>query len=211
MINIIGREITSQIVKEIGNCRAWALIADTTPDVSHHEQLSICARIVNYNGKCSKHLLSCKRASGTKAMELYKLISETLISKSVSFDKLVAQTYDGASNMIGCYNGLIASNGMVWYGNTLFNDAGPDSNLLVSTGGVKTLTIYKKEKKEEIFTCEYFWCEHNYHLAIISSNNILKLVDRFGYLCVKREAIPQFSPTIIETLFEELSIWFRKG
>ncbi len=43
--------------------------------------------------------------------------------------------------------------GMVWYGNTLFNDAGPDSNLLVSTGGVKTLTIYKKEKKEEIFTC----------------------------------------------------------
>ncbi len=101
--------------------------------------------------------------------------------------------------------------GMVWYGNTLFNDAGPDSNLLVSTGGVKTLTIYKKEKKEEIFTCEYFWCDHNYHLAIISSNNILKLVDRFGYLCVKREAIPQFSPTIIETLFEELSIWFRKG
>ncbi len=106
---------------------------------------------------------------------------------------------------------LIWYGGMVWYGNTLFNDAGPDSNLLVSTGGVKTLTIYKKEKKEEIFTCEYFWCDHNYHLAIISSNNILKLVDRFGYLCVKREAIPQFSPTIIETLFEELSIWFRKG
>jgi hypothetical protein len=49
-----------------------------------------------------------KRASGTKAMELYKLISETLISKSVSFDKLVAQTYDGASNMSGCYNGLQA-------------------------------------------------------------------------------------------------------
>ena len=84
----------------------------------------------------------------------------------------------------------IPLDGMVWYGNTLFNDAGPDSNLLVSTGGVKTLTIYKKEKKEEIFTCEYFWCDHNYHLAIISSNNILKLVDRFGYLCVKREAIP---------------------
>ncbi len=41
-------------------------------------------------------------------MELYKLISEMLISKSVSFDKLVAQTYDGASNMSGCYNGLQA-------------------------------------------------------------------------------------------------------
>ncbi|CAB4028589.1 zinc finger MYM-type 1-like, partial [Paramuricea clavata] len=108
VIDFIGREIASQIVKEIGNCRAWALIADTTPDVSHHEQLSICARIVNRNGKCSEHLLSCKRASGTKAMELYNLISETLVSKGVSFGKLVAQTYDGASNMSGCYNGLQA-------------------------------------------------------------------------------------------------------
>ena len=76
LINIIGREIASQIVKEIGSCRAWALIADTTPDVSHHEQLSICARIVNRNGKCSEHLLSCKRAYGTKAMELYNLICD---------------------------------------------------------------------------------------------------------------------------------------
>ncbi|CAB3996918.1 Hypothetical predicted protein [Paramuricea clavata] len=73
VIKIIGREIASQIVKEIGNCRAWALIADTIPDVSHHEQLSICARIVNRNGKCSEHLLSCKRASGTRAMELYTI------------------------------------------------------------------------------------------------------------------------------------------
>ena len=100
LISIIGKEISS--------CRAWALITDTTPDVSHYEQLSICTRIVNRNGKCSEHLLSCKRAYGTKAMELYNLISETLISKGVSFDKLVAQTYDGASNMSGCYNGLQA-------------------------------------------------------------------------------------------------------
>ena len=41
-------------------------------------------------------------------MELHILISETLISKGVSFDKLVAQTYDGASNMSGCYKGLQA-------------------------------------------------------------------------------------------------------
>ena len=76
---------------------------------------------------------------------------------------------------------------MVWYGKTLFTDAVPDSNLLISTGDVKTLTIYKEKNK--YLHCEYFWCGHNYHLAIISSNNILKLVDRFRYLCVKPEAI----------------------
>ncbi len=99
--------------------------------------------------------------------------------------------------------------GMVWYGKTLFNDAGPDDNLLISTGGRQNVNYLQEKKK--YFYCEYFWCDHIYHLAIISSNNILKLVDRFRYLCVKREAIPQFSPTIIETLFEELSFWFRKG
>ncbi len=100
---------------------------------------------------------------------------------------------------------------MVWYGmvKLYLMTLAPTAICWFPRGGVKTLTIYKKEKKE-IFTCEYFWCDHNYHLAIISTNNILKLVDRFRYLCVKREAIPQFSPTIIETLLEELSIWFRK-
>ncbi len=99
---------------------------------------------------------------------------------------------------------------MVCYGKTLFNDAGPDSNLLISRGR-QNVNYLQEGKRKEIFTCEYFWCDHNYYLAIISSNNIPKLVDRCRYLCVKREAIPQFSPTIIETLLEELSIWFRKG
>ena len=55
-----------------------------------------------------EHLLCCKRASGTTAQELYTTIVEALKSEGVSFDKLVAQTYDGASNMSGCYNGLQA-------------------------------------------------------------------------------------------------------
>ena len=38
---------------------------------------------------------------------------------------------------------------MVWYGKTLFNDAVPDSNLLISTGGVKTLNIIYKGKKRK--------------------------------------------------------------
>ena len=44
----------------------------------------------------------------TTAQELYTTIVEALKSEGVSFDKLVAQTYDGASNMSGCYNGLQA-------------------------------------------------------------------------------------------------------
>ena len=92
----------------IRDCRAWALIVDTTPDVSKHEQLSICIRVITRTGQCSEHLLFCKRASGTMALEIYNCIAAALTSKQISFEKLVAETYDGASNMSGCYRGLQA-------------------------------------------------------------------------------------------------------
>ena len=108
LIRIIGEEITSEVVEKVKTCRSWALIADTTPDVTHKEQLSICVRVVNETGECSEHLLSCQRATGTKADELYSAIMTTFELQGATFEKLVAQTYDGASNMSGCYNGLHA-------------------------------------------------------------------------------------------------------
>ena len=107
LVAVIGNEIASKIVKRIHNCKAWALIIDTKPDVSHHEQLlSTCVRIVNNIGSCTEYLLSCCRASGTTATELYTSISEMLKFKGVTFSKLVSQTYDGASNLTECYNEL---------------------------------------------------------------------------------------------------------
>ena len=87
---------------------AWSLIADTTPDVSRKEQLSICVRIVHNNGRCTEHILSCVHALGTKAVNLFQLIKMTLQSCNITYKKLVGQAYDGASNTSGCYNGLQA-------------------------------------------------------------------------------------------------------
>ena len=56
MILTISQLVTDKIVKAIEDSAAWALIADTTPDIAHHEQISICVRIV---GNISEHLLAC--------------------------------------------------------------------------------------------------------------------------------------------------------
>ena len=108
VIHVISNLITDHIVKAITECVAWALIADTTPDIVHHEQVSKCVRIVHRNGCITENLLACKKAPGTTAENLYDLITTTLKSKDISFHKLIAQAYDGASNMSGCYNGLRA-------------------------------------------------------------------------------------------------------
>ena len=70
------------------------------------EQVSICVRIVNLNGHVSEHCLACQRAPGSSAEDLYRDIMSVLQFRDVSFDRLIAQAYDGASNMSGCYNGL---------------------------------------------------------------------------------------------------------
>ena len=56
----------------------------------------------------TEHILACKEASDTTASGLFSVIVKALKSKNISFEKLVAQTYDGASNMSGFYNGLQA-------------------------------------------------------------------------------------------------------
>ena len=84
------------------------LIADITLEIVRHEQVSICVRIIHRNDSITEHLLACKKASGTTAENLYHSITTTLKSKNISFHKLIAQTYDGASNMSGCFNCLQA-------------------------------------------------------------------------------------------------------
>ena len=83
-------------------------IADTTPDVLKHEQLSLCARVVSRLGNVNEHLLFCTRALSTTAEQLLNHIADELKRLAVPYDNLVAQTYDGASNMSGRYNGLQA-------------------------------------------------------------------------------------------------------
>ena len=107
IIGIVGKEISAEISSMIRDCRGWDLIADTTPDVTKHEQLSASVRIVSKDGKVSEHLF-CTRASATTAQALYDAISSGLEAKGVTFENLVAQTYDGASNRSGEYHGVHA-------------------------------------------------------------------------------------------------------
>ena len=99
-------QITNVITKQINECLAWSLIVDTTPDLTHTEQLSICLRIVAIDGKVTEHLLGCNKTESTTGKSLFEIIVKAFESKGVSLEKLKAQTYDGASNMSRRYNGL---------------------------------------------------------------------------------------------------------
>ena len=108
LIDIIGNEIVNEIVGYIENCIGWSMMIDTTPDVARKEQLSICVRVVSKEGEISEHIFALKEADSVTARGIFDVIVKAFESKAVSFEQIVAQTYDGASNMSGCYNGLQA-------------------------------------------------------------------------------------------------------
>ena len=64
--------------------------------------------IVHSSRECSQHLLACQKAASTTEAALYDIIEQAFTFRNVPLDNLRAQTYDGASNMRGCYNGLQA-------------------------------------------------------------------------------------------------------
>ena len=108
LIDIISKEIALEIVNLMKGSVAWALIADTTPDISKHKQLSLCVRAVSKLGNVSEHLLFCTCGLSSTAEQLLNHIADELERLAVPYDNLVAQTHDRASNMSGRYNGLQA-------------------------------------------------------------------------------------------------------
>ena len=108
LIKIIADQIIEAIVTKIKSCLAWSLCVTSRVESTIKEQLSMCVCIVSSDGTTTEHIFACKRARGTTATAFFAVIIKAFESKDVSFEKLVAQTYDGASNMNCCYNGLQA-------------------------------------------------------------------------------------------------------
>ena len=92
LIDIISKEIALEIVNLMKGSVAWALIADTTPDVSKHEQLSLCVRVVSNSGNLTEDLLLCIRALSATAEQLLNHIADELEGLVVPYDNVVAQT-----------------------------------------------------------------------------------------------------------------------
>ena len=92
LIDIISKEISLDIVNLMKGSVAWALIADTTPDVSKHEEISFCVQVISKSGKVREHLLFCIGALSMTVEQLLNHIANELERLAVPYDNLVAQT-----------------------------------------------------------------------------------------------------------------------
>ena len=56
-LELLAKDVSNRIIDEICQAEMFAIIADTTPDVSHADQLSVVARYVDQEGHAQERLV----------------------------------------------------------------------------------------------------------------------------------------------------------
>ncbi|XP_067135095.1 zinc finger MYM-type protein 1-like [Centruroides vittatus] len=104
-ISIISKDLQLTIVNEIKEAKFYSLIIDSTPDISHVDQLTVIIRYVLPSSIKERFLgfLSIFSHTGEK---LEKVILEFLNNIDLDITNCRGQSYDNAFNMSGKYKGL---------------------------------------------------------------------------------------------------------
>jgi hypothetical protein len=106
-IEILGTVILDRIISELKSCKYYSVSVDSTPDVSHIDQLTCIFRYVLPSGPVERFVnyLDMKGHSGE---QLAQSLMDFLQKYHIDINNCRGQTYDNASNMSGKYAGMQA-------------------------------------------------------------------------------------------------------
>uniref|UniRef100_A0A5B7B014 Putative zinc finger MYM-type protein 1-like n=1 Tax=Davidia involucrata TaxID=16924 RepID=A0A5B7B014_DAVIN len=105
IVNAAANETTNAIIEDLGD-DLFAILVDESCDVSSKEQMTVVLRYVDKRGIVLERFLGIVHVIDTTALSR-KATIESLFSKhGLSSSRIRGQSYDGASNMQGEFNGL---------------------------------------------------------------------------------------------------------
>jgi len=107
-ICIMAEEVQKTIIQEIQIARYYSISVDSTPDISHTDQLSFIVRYVNEDGQPIERFLCFIEDVGHKSEQIATAVFSIFDKYDLNLKHLRGQSYDNASNMAGIYSGLQA-------------------------------------------------------------------------------------------------------
>lgn len=96
------------MVAEIRDCKYYSIILDCTPDVSHHEQMSVCSVTLGKTPEIKEHFLGFLIGPESTGLGLSNLILNRLEELNIPFQDCQGQSYDNGANMKGQNKGVQA-------------------------------------------------------------------------------------------------------
>ncbi|XP_022168964.1 zinc finger MYM-type protein 1-like, partial [Myzus persicae] len=113
LIKMMAAEVKKKIIDSIKTAKYFSIIMDTTPDISHIEQLTILIRIVNMDEKNTKsapaikeYFLDFINVKSTTGLHLSEILISQLKIYNIDLKDCRGQAYDNGSNMVGQYKGV---------------------------------------------------------------------------------------------------------
>jgi len=101
----------------------FSVVVDGTSDITHREQKAISVKYVDADLKVEELFMGFYNLdSGTDGQSVANMVLDVLLRLGLPITQLRGQTYDGASNMAGQYNGAQAI--VHWQFCALFDAAG---------------------------------------------------------------------------------------
>ena len=104
----MAKDVSSRVIAAIFQAEIFAIIADTTPNVSHMDQLSVVARYVDQDGHARERLVDMREIQDKTGEGHATGILAALDENSSSSANIVFQSYDYTSSMSGVFKGCQA-------------------------------------------------------------------------------------------------------
>jgi len=110
IIELMAKKVLDHITEEIQNAKYFSIIVDSTPDVSHIDQLTFIFRYVKIApaGEVEERFVGFDPGVGHKGNQIASAITSKIKKLQLDMSNCRGQSYDNASNMSGKYNGVQA-------------------------------------------------------------------------------------------------------
>ena len=103
----MGNRVLDHIISEVKSAKCYSVSVDSTPDVSHVDQLTCILRYVLPSGPIER-FVTFLDMQGHSGRELAESLLEFLKTHGVDIADCRGQSHDNASSMSGTYNGMQA-------------------------------------------------------------------------------------------------------
>lgn len=107
VVEILGKAAEDTIVSELKEAKYFSISLDSTPDITHTDQLCFTVRYVKPTGPVER-FLAFLPMEGHTAQQIFDSLVQYTSEKGINLADCRGQSYDNASNMSGKYNGVQA-------------------------------------------------------------------------------------------------------
>lgn len=109
LIDMFSHNILRQLSTDIQKAGPFSIIVDGTQDITGCEQESICIRFVDQATlEPVEVFIGLYSMNSTTGEAIANMVEDVLLRLNLRILNLRGQTYDGAANMAGAYNGCQA-------------------------------------------------------------------------------------------------------